>query len=85
MDLEILKKVLNSSVMEFYIELISKSYQGGWKSYAKSFIQNFGIPRFTAEELDFLENENDQNKINEFLEDIYFNRTVKTEKQTKLI
>ena len=84
-DLRILKKILNSTVMEYYIELISKSYQGGWKSYAKSFIQNFGIPKFTADELEFLENENDEVKINKFLEDIYFNSPVKTEKQAKLI
>ena len=84
-DLKILKKILNSSVMEYYIELISKSYQGGWKSYAKSFIQNFGIPKFTKEELEFLKNEDDDDKINEFLEDIYFNKKVKTEKQTTLI
>lgn len=85
MDLEILKKILNSSVMEFYIELISKSYQGGWKSYAKSFIQNFGIPKLTNEELEFLKNENDKDRIDEFLEDIYFNRAIKTEIQAKLI
>ena len=71
--------------MEYYIELISKSYQGGWKSYAKSFIQNFGIPRFTTDELEFLKNENDKDKINEFLEDIYFNRSLKTDKQAKLM
>ena len=85
MDLKILKKILNSSIMEYYIELISKSYQGGWKSYAKSFIQNFGIPNLTGEELKFLETENDKNKINEFLEDIYFNKPIKIEKQATLI
>ncbi len=77
MDLEILKKVLNSSVMEFYIELISKSYQGGWKSYAKSFIQNFGIPIFEKDELEYLKNEDELDKIDECLEDIYFNRRKK--------
>lgn len=85
MDLRVLQKVLNSCVMEEYIEMISKSYQGGWKSYSKSFIENFGIPKFTKQELSFLENEDDQDKINEFLEDIYFNSTVKKEKQTTLI
>ena len=74
MDLEILKKILNSSIMADYIELISKSYQGGWKSYAKSFIQNFGIPLLTKDELEYLKNENNYDKINEFLENIYFNR-----------
>lgn len=72
-DLEVLKKILNSSVMEFYIELISKSYQGGWKSYAKTFIQNFGIPHLKKDEIEYLKNENDKEKIDKFLENIYFN------------
>ena len=83
MDLRILQKILNSSVMEEYIEMTSKSYQRGWKSYAKSYIMNFGVPRFTKDQLEFLEKENDQEKINEFLEDIYFNS--KKEVQSTLI
>lgn len=74
MDLRILQKILNSSIMEEYIDMTSKSYQGGWKSYAKSYIMNFSVPRFSPEELEFLKNEDDQEKINIFLEDIYFNR-----------
>ena len=83
MDLRILQKILNSSVMEEYIEMTSKSYQGGWKSYAKSYIMNFGVPRFTKEQMEFLEKESDQNKINEFLEEIYFNS--KKEIQSTLV
>ncbi len=40
-DLYLLKKILNSKVMEIYIETASKSYRN-WKAYAKSFIQDFG-------------------------------------------
>jgi len=29
--------------MEFYIKHVSRDYQNGYKSYAKSFISNFGI------------------------------------------
>ena len=83
MDLRILQKILNSSIMEEYIEMTSKSYQGGWKSYAKSYIMNFSVPRFSDEEMDFLKTEDNQDKINEFLEDIYFNR--KKEVQSVLI
>lgn len=71
-NLRVLQKILNSSIMQEYIELISKSYQGGWKSYSKSFIQNFGIPNLTSEELEYLKNENDTKEINKFLEEIYF-------------
>ena len=83
MDLRVLQKILNSSIMEEYIAMISKSYQGGWKSYAKSYIMNFSVPRFTKKEYDFLKKEEDQEKINKFLEEIYFNR--KKEVQSVLI
>ena len=77
MDLKVLQKILNSSIMEEYIEMTSKSYQGGWKSYAKSYIQNFAIPYLKKEEIEYLKNENDKEKIDEFLENIYFNRKKK--------
>ena len=60
--------------MNDYIQLVSKSYQGGWKSYAKSFIQNFGIPYLTDEQLAFLEKEDNPEIIDKFLEDIYFKK-----------
>ncbi len=74
MDLRVLQKILNSCIMEEYVEMTSKSYQGGWKSYAKSYIQNFGVPHLKKEEIEYLRNENDKEKIDEFLENIYFNR-----------
>ena len=43
-DVDKLLSVLNSDEMDFYIRHTSRDYQNGWKSYAKSFIQNFGIP-----------------------------------------
>jgi len=42
-DLHWLAKQLNSEDMEFYIKYVSRDYQNGYKSYAKSFISNFGI------------------------------------------
>lgn len=83
-DLRILQKILNSNIMEDYIGLISKSYQGGWKSYAKSFIQNFGVPKLTAEQYTYLKNEENEENINKFLERIYFGID-KKEKQTTLM
>lgn len=81
-DLQILKKILNSKIMEEYIEMISRSYQNGWKAYSKSFIENFGIPKITDEELEFIKTESEQEKINNFLEEIYFNNN---QKQSVLI
>ena len=38
-----LLSVLNSKEMDFFIRLTSRPYQGGWMSYAKSFIEKFPI------------------------------------------
>lgn len=42
-NLESLARQLNSDDMKFYIEHTSRIYRGGYRSYSKSFIQNFGI------------------------------------------
>lgn len=42
-DLQWLAKQLNSEDMQFYIKHVARDYQNGYKSYAKSFISNFGI------------------------------------------
>ncbi|MCG2809644.1 MAG: Eco57I restriction-modification methylase domain-containing protein, partial [Candidatus Portnoybacteria bacterium] len=43
-------KILNSEMMKNFIESVSKSYRGGYKSYAKSFLKDFVHPRFTREQ-----------------------------------
>jgi len=48
-DPDALLAALNSADMEFYIRHTSRDYQNGWKSYAKSFIQDYGIPAAVAE------------------------------------
>lgn len=47
--LEPLLEELNSSDMEFFINHTSRVYQGGWRSYAKSFIRRYPVPRSLAE------------------------------------
>ena len=42
-NLDKLADQLNSKDMEFYINHTSRVYKGGYKSYSKSFISNFGI------------------------------------------
>jgi len=73
-DLYLLKKILNSELMKIYINKTSKTYRGGWKSYAKTFIQDFGIPKLSQDEIKYLKEENDPKKINEFLKRVYYGR-----------
>ncbi len=42
-DLKLLTQHLNSKDMEFYINHVSRDYQNNYKSFAKSFIEKFGI------------------------------------------
>jgi adenine-specific DNA-methyltransferase len=65
-----LKKVLNSDLMDYYMQKTSKDIQGGYQCYQKNFIQNFSVPKFTDSEEDKLEKLS-QKKKNEFLRDKY--------------
>ena len=42
-DLDELAEQLNSEDMEFYINHTSRVYRGGYRSYSKAFISNFGV------------------------------------------
>ena len=67
----ILKKIIESSVFKYYIDNTSKPYSDGYMSYAKNYIKNFSIPNLTEEDKDFLINENDKTKINEYICKLY--------------
>lgn len=45
-DLYELCEALNSDLMKEHINFVSKSYRGGYKSYAKSFLKDFVHPQF---------------------------------------
>jgi len=65
--LEILAKILNSKVMDYYIKKTSISIEGNYQCYQKNFIELFGIPNFTDEEIAFLRNKEDKKEIDNFL------------------
>ena len=66
-NLGILKKILNSKVMDYYITKTSFTIEGGYPCYQKNFIELFGIPNFTEKEFSYLERENLQDRIDGFL------------------
>jgi methylase of polypeptide subunit release factors len=67
LSLNILSKILNSGVMNYYIKRTSVSIDGGYPCYQKNFIELFGIPNFTETEIQFLSIETDKRSIDEFL------------------
>ena len=70
-DLEILQKILNSVVMDYYISKTSYAIEGNYRCYQKKYIQRFSVPQFTDDELAYLKNEPDMSFINQFLVDKY--------------
>lgn len=49
-DLRVLKKILNSPLLDFYIHHTSRSYQHGYKAFTKAFLDPFGIPQLSPAE-----------------------------------
>ena len=46
-DLRVLEKVLNSPILDYYLHCTGRSYRYGYKSFARAFLQRFGIPHFS--------------------------------------
>ncbi len=70
-DLEILQKILNSVVMDYYVSKTSYAIEGNYKCYQKKYIQRFSVPQFTDDELTYLKNEPNMSSINQFLIEKY--------------
>ncbi|PCJ62695.1 MAG: DNA methyltransferase [Bacteroidetes bacterium] len=70
-NLLLVRKILNSIIMDYYVSNTSISIQGGFPCYQKNFIEKFTIPNFTKEEIDIFKNLNNKIEIDEFLIDKY--------------
>ena len=70
-NLKILEKLLVSDVMWSYIENKSKHYASGYFGLGKNYLKDFGIYDFTDDEIDFLLNESDSTKLNNFFNSKY--------------
>ena len=69
--LKILEKLLLSDIMWRYIENKSKHYASGYFGLGKNYLKDFGIYDFTDDEIDFLLNESDSTKLNNFFNSKY--------------
>ena len=66
-SLEVLLKIVNSKIMEYYINQTSVSIEGGYPCYQKNFIERFALPNFEEQEMYYLKHENKKDEIEEFL------------------
>lgn len=70
-ELLIIKKILESSVFWYYIKTTSKPYSSNYYSLNGNYIKNFGVCSLNTQEQEYVLNEVDQNKLDEFFENKY--------------
>lgn len=70
-ELLFLKKVLESSVFDYYMKNTSKPYSTGYYSYAKNYVKSFGIYPFTDEEKRHLLSLKSKEEIDEYIRKVY--------------
>jgi len=70
-DMEIVKKVMGSSVFWYYIKTTSKPYSSNYYSLNGNYIRNFGVCELNDIEKEFVLRENDNRVLDHFFEDKY--------------
>ena len=70
-ELLFLKRVLESSVFDYYMRHTSKPYSTGYYSYAKNYVKSFGIYPFSEEQKQHLLSLTSKAEVDEYLEEIY--------------
>ncbi len=70
-ELLFLKRVLESSVFDYYMRNTSKPYSAGYYSYAKNYVKNFGMYPFSAEQKEQILYMNTQAEVNAYIQNLY--------------
>ena len=70
-ELKALKRILESSVFDYYMKHTSKPYATGYFSYAKNYVKNFGVYPLTLEQKQHLLSLTTKEAIDEYVESLY--------------
>lgn len=70
-ELLFLKRVLESSVFDYYMRHTSKPYSTGYYSYAKNYVKSFGIYPFSEEQKRHLLSLTSKEEVDKYLREIY--------------
>lgn len=70
-NIDVVQKILNSVVMDYYVNKTSVAIEGGYPCYQKNFIVKFTIPELTENEIETLRGLSDKQEIDDFLISIY--------------
>ena len=70
-NIDVVQKILNSYIMDYYVSKTSVSIEGGYPCYQKNFIEKFTIPELKQEDIETIRSLNDTQEIDEFLVNLY--------------
>lgn len=70
-NLDVIQKILNSDIMNYYITATSVAIEGGYPCYQKNFIEKFTIPFLEENQINKIRTISDKNELNSYLEEIY--------------
>ena len=70
-NIDVVRKILNSFVMDYYVSKTSVAIEGGYPCYQKNFIEKFTIPILTENEIEIIRKLNEPLEIDEFLIEKY--------------
>lgn len=70
-NIDVVQKILNSCIMDYYIRKTSVAIEGGYPCYQKNFIEKFTIPEFTENEIEIIRNLQDSKDIDDLLIEKY--------------
>ncbi len=70
-NIDVVQKILNSYLMDYYVSKTSVSIEGGYPCYQKNFIEKFTIPEFTISEIETIQSLKDEHEIDDFLIEKY--------------
>jgi hypothetical protein len=70
-NIDVVQKILNSYIMDYYVTKTSVAIEGGYPCYQKNFIEKFTIPELTQYEIEIIRSLSDPHEIDIFLIEKY--------------
>ncbi len=70
-DLLVLKRILESSIFDYYMQHTAKPYATGYYSYAKNYVKGFGIPPMSSKQRASLLSLQNSKDINTYIKRLY--------------
>ena len=70
-NIDVVQKILNSFLMDYYVSKTSVAIEGGYPCYQKNFIEKFTIPEMTENDIEIIRSLSDPKGINDYLTEKY--------------